>query len=184
MFLTRYFFEGDILYLKCYSKINKIKVFLSSSMQNEKYKEQRDIIDNYFSRMPLFDCFLIENNASPQDVKTNYRNEVKESDIIILILQNDLRQGVYDEYQTAIANKKRILAYIHSGQKKQKLKNFIKSDLQENVTTYTFSEISELIDKIEEGLFKDIIRIYKNYTIFIEKSEETQITSNSEVRKF
>jgi len=63
----------------CDLKSNRIKVYISSSMKKEYNLEQRRAIKSFFDRMPIFDCFEIEDSASPESLNTKLINKVKNS---------------------------------------------------------------------------------------------------------
>lgn len=141
-------------------KSNCIKVFLSSSMKNKTYLEQRSAIISFFDRMSLYELFAIESSASPDNVVDRYISEIKRSDIVILVLQEDLREGVVREVHSAIRTSKRIFAYIDSGEKTNELQEFIQNEVQSYATTVNFADTVNLIDKIERDLLEDLVSKY------------------------
>jgi len=103
----------------------RIKVFLSSSMQNEIFMEQRCAVLSYFEREPFYECFAIEGVASPDPVKKRYSDEVVRNDLIILILQKERRDGVAEEFDIARRSNKRIFAFLHDGNRTPELEELI-----------------------------------------------------------
>lgn len=138
---------------------NRIKVFLSSSMEDNKFIEQRNMIISFIERMPLFELFAVENYSSDQPIQNRYVDAVKRTDIVLLILQTKLREGVENEYQAAIRNEKRIFAFIHNGKKNSELKKFVE-EVNNKVTSTKFNDNKELIDKIESTLLEDLVEKY------------------------
>ncbi|MED2489852.1 DUF4062 domain-containing protein [Bacillus cereus] len=139
---------------------NKIKVFLSSSMKDERFRDQRNGIISFLERMPLYDLFAIENLSSNQSIRARYIEEVKNADIIILILQSDLREGVIHEFYAATRSKRRIFAFIHTGRKTKELREFIDREVNTYVTSTQFKDNRDLIDKIEATLLEDLVVKY------------------------
>lgn len=169
-------------------KSSCIKAFLSSSMKNQIYIEQRSAIITFFDRMPLYELFAIESSASPDNIMDRYISEIKKSDIVILILQEDLREGVVKEVHTAMRTNKRIFAYIHSGEKTKELEEFIRDEIQDYATTVSFENTVTLIDKIEKDLLEDLVSkyvdLYKENLYLKRKLQEVssqnhQVTYNS-----
>jgi len=157
-----YAFLTEVILLQHKHQIsaNKIKVFISSSMNDAVFLEQRCAIKSFLDRVPLYDCFIIETAASPTHVITRYETQVQRSDIIILILQTELRPGVVKEFNVAKNYNKRIFAYIHNGTKTSDLEDFIKDKIHPLSTSTTFSDTMQLIDKIEHDLLEDLVTQY------------------------
>lgn len=155
---------GDILENKHKVEANLIRVFLSSSMKNERFKDQRRAIKSFFERMPLYELFIIEDSANPEEVQNRYTRKAKNwTDLVILVLQKDLRDGVVKEYGAAKRGNKRIFSYIHTGKKEDELEEFIVRVKEEAEATVTeFSDLGDLIDKIEKDLLEDLVEKYKS----------------------
>jgi hypothetical protein len=129
-------------------------------MKDKKFLEQRNTIVSFLERMPLYEIFAIENASSDQQIQSHYINEVKQSDIILLILQGDLREGVANEFYAARRNKRRVFAFVHSGRKNKALKDFIRDEVNTYVTSTEFVDNRDLIDKIETTLLEDLVKKY------------------------
>jgi len=129
-------------------------------MKNEKFLEQRNAIISFLERMPLYDLFALENISSDQHIQQHYVSEVANADIILLILQSDLREGVINEFYAAKRNNKRIFTFVHTGRKKVELKNFIEREVNTYVTSTLFKDNRDLIDKIERTLLEDLVVKY------------------------
>ena len=139
----------------------KINVFISSSMKDESSRELRLTMKSFFERsLPLYNCCIIEDCASPDKIKKTCENYVRDADIIVMILKKEYRPGVHDEFLAAKRFSKRIFAFIHNGEKEEDLMNFIE-EIQENVRSANFSDIYDLIDKIEGSLLENLVSVYK-----------------------
>ena len=147
--------------LKC-DLPNRVKVFISSSMAAQSFLEQRSALISFFERIPLFSHFAIESSASPDNVVDRYLEKVKWADIVIVILQQDLRPGVVKEFYKAVENQKRVFAYVSSQSKSPDLETFIRDEVRSKVTTTDFSDTVQLIDKIEKDLLDDLLTKYVN----------------------
>lgn len=135
-------------------------MFLSSSMKDNKFREQRNAIIAFLERMPLYSLFAIENRSSDQQIQNRYVTEVKDTDIVLLILQTSLREGVANEFYAAKRSNKRIFAFIHSGRKNPELKRFINDEVNTYITSTQFNDNRDLIDKIEATLLEDLVKKY------------------------
>lgn len=58
---------------------NKIRVFVSSSMKDKKNLELRKGVKSYFDRTELYDCFILESFANPDNVDEVCLKEVRKS---------------------------------------------------------------------------------------------------------
>lgn len=139
----------------------KINVFVSSSMKDEDSKELRLAVKSFFERsLLLYNCYIIEDYASPDKINKRCENCVRDADIIVMILKKEYRQGVHDEFLAAKRFNKRIFAFIHNGKKDRALTNFIE-EIRENVSSANFSDIYDLINKIEGSLLENLVSVYK-----------------------
>lgn len=138
----------------------KIKVFLSSAMNGDVHLYQRMAIKSFFERMPFFELFAIEDSASTADIETRYLSMVSRADIVLLILQDEFRDAVFQEYTAAQNSNKRIFAYIKDIDSDPRLKSFVNDDVRKKVVTKDFYSITDLIDSIEKDLIEDLLGKY------------------------
>jgi hypothetical protein len=131
-------------------------------MANALFMVQRAAVVTLIERMEMFEIFAIEDHSSPLSISEYYVKEVQESDVVIMILQGELREGVAKEFMAAKRNGIRIFAYIHSGPKTKELEDFIADELHGIVTTGYFTFTNELVDRIEKDLLEDIAKTYKS----------------------
>ncbi|WP_142283134.1 hypothetical protein [Gottfriedia solisilvae] len=129
-------------------------------MKDDKFREQRNSIIAFLERMPLYSLFAIENLSSDVHIQQRYVTEVKNTDLVLLILQTDLREGVANEFYAAKRNQKRIFTFIHEGKKSKQLKEFIDQEVNNYLTSTQFKDNRDLIDKIEATLLEDLVEKY------------------------
>lgn len=148
-------------------------------MASSGLRQERGVIKTFLERMPLYEPFLIESGASPDNVIEKYIEEVKRSDIIILVLKKELREGVRKEFVAAKDYKKRIFAYLHSQNANKELKDFFRNEVQKIGTTAFFNKTAELIDQIEKDLLDDLVskyvQFYEENIILREKIKDLNI---------
>ena len=143
---------------------NRIRVFISSSMNEELYLERRAAIKSFFDRdMKMFECFLIERTASPSDVRTRFSVKVRWSDVVVIILANEaVRDAVKEEFQIAIDNKKKIFVFIESPRENEELLTYIDEFVKDNSVYCDYFNLETLINKIEESLLDDLAESYRD----------------------
>ena len=137
---------------------SKIKLFISSSMNTDEHLLYRAALKCFFDRIPIYSCFIIEQGASPDDIEDRYLKQLKKSDVVILILDSEIREGVKKEFDTAIRNKKRIFGYIKNCTHTTELNNFIENELKKNATTMNFNKINDLVE-IYSDLYHENINL-------------------------
>jgi tetratricopeptide (TPR) repeat protein len=143
--------------------MHKLKVFLSSAMTGE-LKEERVAIKVLFNSNEklnsFFELYAIDDHASPNSIQIAYTNEVQESKILICVLGEELRDAVVDEFITAKAKDLNIFCYIKERVPRSiELNEFIDKHAHQ-VPCGHFYETSELTNKIQNDLWKDIFNTY------------------------
>lgn len=139
-----------------------IKVFLSSSMADEQSLEQRKAVKAVIDRIPLYCCFIVESHANPEKVIPYCLNKIDDSDLVLLVLQKELRYGVIKEFQYSVKHHKRIFTFAHASDKSDDLIIFIENDVYPICTVGAFTDIGNLIDQIERCLLDDLIERYRS----------------------
>ncbi len=144
--------------------MNKINTFLSSAMTGELDKE-REMVRYLFSKdstlKEFYNLYAIEEHSSPRTIENAFISEVDDSDLVIFIFGNELRNAVLTEYETAIKAKKRVLCYINKYPKKQtkRLKDFIDDELYRYHPAH-YIDGNDLCERIKNDLQDDLLRSY------------------------
>lgn len=113
---------------------NKLKVFISSPMRPEggiDWEGIRSSVDGTLSCDSQFDVFAIEDHASTEPSIQKMIATVDQSNIIVLLIGNELRPGTETEVNRAFEKERPLLVYA------------LKSDGREE-------KVSRLIDKIKD----------------------------------
>ena len=144
--------------------MDRIKVFLSSAMTGE-LNEERAVIKAVFgidrSLIHLFELLTISDNAYPYRIDKAYKDLVKKSNIIILVLNKELRQAVVEEFNEAINNNKKIFCYIKSNKERdEELISFIHDTIYNHYTSKDFTDSVELSKIIVNDLSTDLLNEY------------------------
>lgn len=146
--------------LKCDLRSNRIKVFISSSMATRSDREQRAAIIAFFDRMPFYDLDAFENTAAPDPPRAHYLRMVSRADIVLVVLQGELREAVREEFLTAKMLRKPVFVFRHSQERRPELDRFIEEEVYPHCTAVDFSTTRELIDKIEESFLVHLLETY------------------------
>jgi tetratricopeptide (TPR) repeat protein len=144
--------------------MNKLSVFLSSSMTGELDQERLNIktyfkLDNILKE--FFELYAIDDHASPSKIEKTFTAEVAQSNILLLVLGKELRPPVYDEFNVALKHNVKIFCYIKRGiDRAPNLDKFIKDEVYPNRHSGEYSTSEELGEKIKNDLSSDIIKSY------------------------
>ena len=134
-------------------------IFISSVIDDDpsskELKTERDCVEKCIGLMsPLATPWAFEKKpASAQDVQEFFINGVQNCDIFVLLLDQTLSEGVKLEYETAIATRKPILAFIKKGQKHGSLNEFLEAF---HVKYKQFSSVEELKRYVREAIFTEM----------------------------
>lgn len=163
--------------------MRKLKAFLSSAMTGELDRERdgvRILFKTDSTLREFFELYAIEEHASPQPIEKAYNNEVKDSDLYILLLDKELRAAVENEFHEARNNKLKIFVYIRSRTDKRddKLAEFIGQEAYQ-FHCGSFNDSIDLCHKIKNDIFSDLTLKYSE-TIAIEKKKQEYVAISSE----
>lgn len=138
----------------------KPRIFVSSLMKDK--LELRAKIEKTLTEAGA-ECMLYEKNLTPSTDKNTYRNDIVDSDFIILILdenygaKTDLGlSGTEEEYEIAISNKKKIHIYLKKTDKQelsQEQQNFISKIQASGASFYYYKNEKDLLKRIKSSLF-------------------------------
>ena len=143
--------------------MQKLKVFLSSSMGGE-LNEERTAIKVHFSAdnklNSLFELYAIDGHASPHSIQKAYTDEVIDSKILICLLGNELREAVVNEFTIAESKGIRILCYIKKNiSPSPEMQRFI-DERAYKVHCGSYYQSTELVKNIESDILDDVVRSY------------------------
>ncbi len=122
--------KESLFYLRSSVKsMRKIKVFISSKIEENEAERQRA----KQIHPEIFETFVFElETSSPKPVTRTCLDEVRESDIFVLILSKTLSQGVIDEYDCAKVLNIPMLVFIRKTEKDDQLLDFIRNEFKSN----------------------------------------------------
>jgi len=135
----------------------KLKVFLSSAQFQGEFEIEREGLPLLFNKEPLLSSFVlweIEDYASPTQIDDQYLNNVRDSDVLILLLGETLRPAIRAEFEQAVSNDVLIFAFIKQKVKPdEEMTSFINT-VREIATTTYYQSFRELYSKVEDSLLQ------------------------------
>lgn len=94
---------------------NQLRIFVSSAQRNEgdfEWEEVRSRVVQHLRRCPYLSPFIIEESGSELPSTQRFLFKVEQSDLVIILVKGDVREGTALEVSTAIAKKKPMLVYF------------------------------------------------------------------------
>jgi tetratricopeptide (TPR) repeat protein len=95
----------------------------------------------------------------PQEV---YTRQVKECDIFVLLIGSESRKAVYDEFNLAKQEGKRLLVFVKQGTTQSEQVQHWIEELKQLTTLAEFNSIDELHSKLEKALQNEITLQYRD----------------------
>lgn len=142
---------------------DRVRVYLSSSMATPEHCALRQELKSYLlDEDKLLDVYAIETLASGYGPDELMPHKVLWADVVLMLLQDDLRQGVEYEYDLARRNGKRLIVLVHSGTKSNELQDFIASVKKEgHVYLGNYSGLDDLRPLARRSLRADVVDVYR-----------------------
>lgn len=158
--------------------MRKLNIFLSSAMTGELDRERdglRILFQTDSTLKEFFELYAVEGHASPYSIQKTYVDEVRKSNLLILLLDRQLRTAVENEFSEArIANLK-IFIYIRNRTDKRdaRLVEFIGQEAYQ-FHCGSFNDPIDLCSKVKNDILSDLIRQYSE-TIKDEKKKQDYV---------
>ena len=147
--------------------MNRIKVFISSSMRPEldgtlNWSAIRSEVGFCIKSNPIFEAILIEEHASSEPSVQYMLSQVSECDVYVLLLGNELRPGTSQEFEKAHELGKDTLIYVVNVDHDAECESLLKRIRQEDYCLYqTVNTVDDLGSNIVAGLLEQTVRRYK-----------------------
>lgn len=143
--------------------MKRLCVFLSSAMTGE-LDSERSGIRILFETDPVlkefFELYAIEEHASPRPIERAFITEVRQSDLLILLLDQQLRDAVEKEFLEACNSNTRIFVYIrNTGKRDDRLATFIGQQAY-RFHCGSFNNSVDLCFKIRNDILSDLMSQY------------------------
>jgi len=140
----------------------RVRVYLSSSMATPEHRSLRNELKDFLDTDDLLSVYAIEDLGSGYGANELMVQKVLWSDVVLMLLQDDLRPGVETEYHLAQRNGKRLVILVHSSSRSQELDNFLSYIEQEGCEYFgTYSGLDDLKPLARESLRADVVDVYR-----------------------
>jgi hypothetical protein len=140
---------------------NRLVVFVSSII-SELWSE-REALKETLGSIPLTKPWVFEYTpASADNLDESYLSEVRECDIFILLVAENISAPVRNEYRTAVEQDKPRLVFLKDVERSSPAQAFVK---QIDVKWDKFSDVKELRQKVREAVVDELIKGYRRYRI-------------------
>ena len=163
----------------------RLNVFISSAMREENgtnWLEIRKKVKNKLASCPYINPFIIEDHASEIPSISYFKFMVSQSDIVILLVKEELRFGVQTEFSVVYEENKPCLAYFYDGKECDLQTIALKNNIMDtDFTTFrTISNFENIEEYIYDDLIQNVITQYKfNYFNKIRNLEDKNISVES-----
>ena len=149
----------------------KSKIFISSAQRNEGdicWAKVRNQIKTFLEEKGPFNVFIIEDSSAGSSSEEFMLRQVGVSDIIIILIGNELREGTLKEYREAIRRQKRIFVYFFNTKDKQASKEIdeLKKEIRDN--DYGLYKTIEDVKELEIRLYNDLLT--DAWTTYLDKN--------------
>ena len=159
----------------------RIDVFISSAQSQEKdidWGKNRKAIRDVLRKCPYLNPFIIEDAPSEFPSTQKFTSEVKNADIIVMMVKSELRKGTHREFFTAQKYSKPVLLYfIKDEAPESDVIEFKAKVEEEDYCTYRNVEtFDEILDRVGDDVITNVIYHYQ----YIHDKDESE---GEEVRK-
>ena len=139
----------------------QLLIFISSLI-SELYNE-RESIKKTLESIPLTQPWLFEYSpASTSPLEESYLEKVRECDIFILVLGENISLPVQKEWETAVTLNKPRLVFIKRGKRSPQTGNFIDAV---DVKWAGFASTDELVNRVREAVIDELITGYRTFRL-------------------
>ena len=136
-------------------------VFVSSAI--EEFLHERKVVEEAIAAIPLTRSWVFEHSSAyAEPVAEAYLRKVRECDIFILLVGEEMSEPVKMEYQTAVEQDKPRLVFLKDLPRAPEADSFIRSI---DVKWAKFSTIDELRNKVQAAVADELIRGYRRYRL-------------------
>jgi hypothetical protein len=140
---------------------NKLVIFISSligELADERYAAKEAVEAIPFTRPWVFEY----TPASTDPLEESYLVKVRECDLFILLLGQNITDPVRKEWQTAVAAGKPRLVLLKKGERNPEAQAFVKTI---DVKWAEFATLNDLKRQVQEAVTDELIRSYRRYRL-------------------
>jgi len=156
---------------------SKLTIFISS-MIGSLWDQRAAVEEAIRTGIPLARPWVFERApASSEEITESYLARVRECDIYLLILGNDISDPVKAEYRTAVECDNPRLCFVQEGvEPTLALQEFLPT-LQADVKYATFADQESLCQEVLRAVRQELVQGYKRYRLG--KAERDQIAASA-----
>lgn len=142
----------------------RVHVFLSSSMATAEHMALREELRTFLEENSLLEVFAIEAVASGDTSDEIMLSRIEDwADVVLMLLQDDLRSGVEKELRLAKRFGKRLLILVQNGEKTAELEALIRKLRKPDMPFQgTYEGIEDLKTLAKRSLLRDVAVEYRN----------------------
>lgn len=151
----------------------KIKVFVSSAMGPESdegseddflWLEFRKKVKEELNKCPYIQAFTIEDRASTMRSVSFMMSNVDFSDIVVLLIKNEFRDGTKEEYiHCRETNKPLLVFFFGDGNESEKVKDLRKDIQKDDICLYrNMSDFINAEKIIANAVIQDVVFFYRD----------------------
>lgn len=171
---------------------NRLKIFISSAQNSEngfEWSPLRKKIKTTLSVCPYLNPFIIEDAPSGTPSRESFTFHVETSDIVVMLIKGELRQGTSLEFSVAKKAKKRFLIYFIEECSPQIDVVRLKKEIEKNdYCTYCghIAPTEDIAVKIYHDIINDVVHFfqYESYSKSRMTEENSLLPSSSELTDF
>lgn len=150
--------------------MDRLRIFISSAQNNENgflWIDVRKRIKEYLEDCPYLNPFIIEDVSSTVPSTQFFQYQVERSDVIVLLIKNEVRTGTSIEYALARKwNKPLLIYFLENGNSALKSLSVdrLKKDIQKSdYCTYCVVDSFDSIEvRIRNDIIEDVIRNFQD----------------------
>ena len=140
---------------------NRLMVFISSLIRE--LANERHTANEALEAIPVTRSWVFEYTpASADPLEESYLSKVRECDLFILLLAQNISESVRKEWQTAVIAGKPRLAFLKKCERSLEVQAFVKAI---DVKWARFATADELKDQVQEAVTDELIKGYRRYRL-------------------
>jgi len=158
---------------------NRLIVFVSSII-GELWNE-REAVRETLESIPLTKPWVFEYTpASTDNLDESYLSKVRECDIFILLIAENISDPVKNEYRTAVEHSKPKLVFLKDVERSRPAQALVE---QIDAKWDKFGDIQELRQKMGEAVVDELIKGYRRYRIRADEADKLARSISKVLRK-
>ncbi len=167
----------------------RLRVFISSAQSNENgfaWSAVRRRIKDCLSQCKYLNPFIIEDVASSVPSLQFFQRQVEHTDVFVILVKGDVRDGTATEYALATKLKKPLFVYFLEEERPNLNVTRLKLDLQskDRCTYHPVKNFDDIEFHIRNDIIEDVIRCFqdKYYDTVVDDVEDTFLLAPDNIK--